>query len=195
MKDKFLENSINFLKKYESYSDYDIEKLRYGLEGVYLTVTKMIVLIILAIIFGHLKEIFIALFLFNIIRYFGFGFHAEKSIECLFLSIFNFILIPEFFLRVDISFKYYLIISCCCIVIFLLFAPADTIKRPLRNKKKRVIRKVLTTITGLLYLIGIIYFKNSYISSLIISSLVAFAIIVNPITYFIFRQPFNNYKN
>ena len=195
MKDKFLENSINFLKKYESYSDYDIEKLRYGLEGVYLTVTKMIVLIILAIIFGHLKEIFIALFLFNIIRYFGFGFHAEKSIECLFLSIFNFILIPEFFLRVDISFKYYLIIACCCIVIFLLFAPADTIKRPLRNKKKRVLRKVLTTITGLLYLIGIIYFKNSYISSLIISSLVAFAIIVNPITYFIFRQPFNNYKN
>lgn len=195
MKDKFLENSINFLKKYESYSDHDIEKLRYGLEGVYLTVTKMIVLIILAIIFGHLKEIFIALFLFNIIRYFGFGFHAEKSIECLFLSIFNFILIPEFFLRVDISFKYYLIIACCCIVIFLLFAPADTIKRPLRNKKKRVLRKVLTTITGLLYLIGIIYFKNSYISSLIISSLVAFAIIVNPITYFIFRQPFNNYKN
>lgn len=106
MKEKFLDFSINLIEKYQNISEGDIPKLRYGLEGLYLTFTKMIVIFLLAIVLGIFKEILILLFFFNIIRFTGFGFHARKSSECLFLSILSFVLMPFLLLRLDISKKY-----------------------------------------------------------------------------------------
>lgn len=195
MKQRFLNSTISFLKSQQSFDLKDEKKLLYGLEGIYLTITKLIVIIGIALILGILKEVLIVMILFNVIRYFGFGFHAEKSSECLFLSIINFVLIPFFFIKVDISLSTSLIISGACIVSFLIFAPADTIKRPLKDKKKRLIRKILTVTTGLVYTGIMLFFNNQYISSLVVSSLLIMTIMVSPITYKIFRQPYNNYKN
>ncbi|MBQ2639676.1 MAG: accessory gene regulator B family protein [Bacilli bacterium] len=195
MKKWFLDKSINFITKYKKYSKKDIEKLKYGLEGLYLTVTKTIVIILLAILLGILKEVIIVIILFNIIRYTGFGFHAEKSYQCLISSIINFICIPLLFLKINISFELKIIISIICIFNYLLFAPADTIKRPLPNKRKRVIRKILTTLIGIIFTILIIVFKNNYLTSLILSSLIIEVIVINPLTYRLFGQPYNNYKN
>ena len=195
MKQRFLNSTISFLKSQQSFDLKDEKKLLYGLEGIYLTITKLIVIIGIALILGILKEVLIVMILFNVIRYFGFGFHAEKSSECLFLSIINFVLIPFFFIKVDISLSTSLIISGACIVSFLIFAPADTIKRPLKDKKKRLIRKILTVTTGLVYTGIMLFFNNQYISSLVVSSLLIMAIVISPITYKIFRQPYNNYKN
>lgn len=195
MKQRFLNSTISFLKSQQSFDLKDEKKLLYGLEGIYLTITKLIVIIGIALILGILKEVLIVMILFNVIRYFGFGFHAEKSSECLFLSIINFVLIPFFFIKVDISLSTSLIISGSCIVSFLIFAPADTVKRPLKDKKKRLIRKILTVTTGLVYTGIMLFFNNQYISSLVVSSLLIMAIVISPITYKIFRQPYNNYKN
>ena len=95
MKQRFLTGTMNFLKKYNSYSDSELKKLQYGLEGIYLTISKTIIILLLAVVLGILKEVLILLILFNVIRYFAFGFHAEKSWECLVLSIFNFIVIHK----------------------------------------------------------------------------------------------------
>lgn len=194
MKHKFLDSSINFLQKYNSYSSNDIKKLRYGLEGLYLTITKLAVIFILSIFLSIIKEVVIVLVLFNIIRYFAFGFHAEKSSECLFLSIINFVLIPFVLLKLKIALSTALIIAGICIVNFILFAPADTVKRPLFDKRKRLIRKVLTIITGLIYILIMILFNNFYFNTLIVSSLIIQVIVISPITYKIFGQPYNNYK-
>lgn len=195
MKQKLLNSTIDFLKSQQSFDVADEQKLLYGLEGIYLTITKLIIIMAIALILGILKEVLMVMILFNVIRYFGFGFHAEKSSECLFLSIINFVLIPFFFINVDISLSTNLIISGVCIFNFILFAPADTIKRPLKDKKKRLIRKILTVITGLLYTGIMLFFNNQYLSSLILSSLLIMTIVISPITYRIFRQPYNNYKN
>ena len=64
MKEKFLDFSINLIEKYQNISEGDIPKLRYGLEGLYLTFTKMIVIFLLAIVLGIFKEILILLFFF-----------------------------------------------------------------------------------------------------------------------------------
>ena len=37
MKSAFLNSSIRFIKSYKDVDDKDVEKLRYGLEGIYLT--------------------------------------------------------------------------------------------------------------------------------------------------------------
>lgn len=194
MKEKFLTSSMNFLKKHNNYSEKEIQKLRYGLEGLYLTITKMIIIFLVAIILGILKETLILLVFFNIIRYFGFGFHAEKSWQCLLLSLLNFIAIPFLFLHIKISIIVKLIICGCVLINILLFAPADTIKRPLKDKKKRLIRKILTFIFGVIYTVLIYIFSKHYISILIMCSLIVMTININPLTYIIFGQPFNNYK-
>ena len=195
MKAIFMNRTISFLKKYCTYSDEEIEKLEYGLEGIYLTITKLIIIFITAALLGIVKEFITLIFLFNIIRYTGFGFHANKSYECLLFSAFCFLIIPIFFINLNLTKFIYILICLFCIFNYLLFAPADTIKRPLINKKKRIIRKIITIIIGITYfLVGLLLF-NHWISSILLSALVIEAIVVNPITYYFFRQPYNNFKN
>lgn len=193
MKDIFLNSCINFITKYNNYTEKDIKKLRYGLEGIYLTLTKTIIILLLSLILKIFFEVIIIIILFNIIRYFGFGFHAEKSWQCLLISIFNFIIIPYILLSININFYLDLVISIVCIVGYVLWAPADTVKRPLKNKNKRLIRKLITTIIGVLFSILSIFLIN--FRSIILSVLIIQFIVVCPLTYIIMNQSFNNYKN
>lgn len=195
MKNKILNKCITFLQKYNNYSEKDLLKLQYGLEGIYLTLTKTIIILLLAFILGIFKEVILVIIFFNIIRFFGFGFHAEKSSECLIMSIINFVLLPLLLLRVPTSLGVDLIISIFCIINFILFAPADTIKRPLFSKSKRIKRKILTTTVGIIYTVILSIFNTNYISSILLSSLLIQVIMVNPLTYLIAGQPYNNYKN
>lgn len=194
MKEVILNKSLSFICKYNNYSDDKLEEISYGLEGLYLTITKLIVIILLSIALGIFKEVFSILILFNIIRYFGFGVHAGKSSECLISSICCFIILPYIFLKIEHTTIEILIIGIICVVNFLLFAPADTIKRPLKNKRKRLIRKTATTLIGIIYIIASIIIKDNTISALFITSVIIEMIMVNPITYMILKQPYNNYK-
>lgn len=195
MKSAFLNSSIKFIKNYNDFSEKDIEKLRYGLEGIYLTVQKLIVIIILSLILGIFKEVLITLILFNIIRFTGFGFHAEKSIQCLFISLFQFVILPYILIQIFIPKVVCLVICFISIVSYILFAPADTVKRPLPNAKKRKIRKWSTVLIGFIYTSLIIIFFNTFITPLLLSALIIEAIVINPLTYMVFKQPYNNYKN
>ena len=194
MKELFLNSTINFLSKYNTYSEYDIKKLKYGLEGIYLTITKLVIIILLSLILNILNDVLLLLVLFNIIRYFGFGFHAEKSSECLFLSIINFVLLPFIFIKIKFPLYISLIICLFCIINFFFFAPADTIKRPLKNKRKRLIRKILTILVAIIYTLLIVFVENDYLTSVLLNALIVQVVMVCPITYMLFRQPYNNYK-
>lgn len=194
MKEKFLDYTINYLKRYNDYSNEELKKLRYGLEGIYLTITKVIVILLVSLLLNIFFEVVIGIILFNIIRYFAFGFHAEKSLECLILSLFNFVLIPYILLNTTSSLLVDGVICGICLILILIFAPADTVKRPLKNKKKRTIRKILTLIIGIVYTILAVLFHKYFISDLLINGLIATSIVISPITYMIFRQPYNNYK-
>ena len=195
MKEKFLNTSINFIGKYYSYDKKGIEKLKYGLEGLYLTLTKIVFTFILALLLGIIKEFFIVLLLFNFLRYFGFGFHAENSSQCLILSSFWFVILPFILLKLNITLNIFIILCFLCIVCIMLFAPSDTIKRPLYNKKKRIIRKILNTILAIIYVSVALILKSNYFYTLILTSLIIEVIVINPLTYKIFKQPYNNYKN
>ena len=194
MKQLFLENSMNFICKYQSISDYDKKKVKYGLEGLYLTITKMVLLTILALLLNMFKEFILVVVFFNVIRYTGFGFHAEKSYQCLLFSTFNFIAIPFLLLHIQLSNFFVYTICAICIFHYLLFAPADTKKRPLSNKRKRIIRKIITVMIGFIYTLMIILLNNTYWTSIILSAMIIQAIIISPLIYRLFNQPYNSYK-
>lgn len=194
MKSLFLNNSLEFLKRYKDYSDEEIDMLLYGLEGLYLTITKLIVILLVSILLGILKQVIIILFLFNIIRYFGFGVHAGKSRDCLISSLSLFVLLPFILLKVSVSKSIILLLGIIDIIIYLIFAPADTVKRPFFNKKKRIIRKIMTILIGILYLVISLIIDNRDLSVMICIAMMIQSIVVCPISYKLLGQPYNNYK-
>ena len=195
MKQKFINNSVKMITSYNpNYTEYDIKKLRYGLEGIYLTITKVAVILAIAALVQNLIQVLLVMLFFNIIHFTGFGFHADKSSVCLTLSIFNFNIISYLLLMTSINTFWFIIISLICIFFFLLYAPADTPKRPLKNKRKRLIRKIITIIIGFIYLALGIFFNNELLTIVLVNALIIQTIVILPLTYKIFKMKYRNYK-
>ncbi len=195
MKEAFLNHSMDFISKNRiDMSDEDKEKLIYGLEGLYMTITKLLIIFLIALALGFIKEFIITLILFNIIRFPGFGFHASKSIVCLISSTILILGLPYLFVNVEVNLIIKLILCLVSVITFIICAPADTYKRPLTNKKKRTIRKVCACTIAIIYSVIIIAFNKSIISDLLLAALMIETVLISPIMYVIFGEPYNNYK-
>ncbi len=194
MKEVILNKSLDFVTQYKNYTEEDKEKLKYGLEGIYLTITKMVVIIGLSILLHMFKEVIILLLLFNILRYFGFGVHAGKSSECLISSILLFIVVPYILLKITFTNTLVLIISSICIPLLFVFSPADTKRRPFPKTKKKLFRKIMTTLLSIIYSGSCLFITDNTLIVLLISSVIAETVMVNPLTYILLKQPYNNYK-
>ena len=175
-------------------SQRDIDKIRYGLEGLYLTITKLIFIIIVSIILGIWKETLLLILIFNGISLTGFGVHAKRSIDCLVSSTLFFILFPIICIKLTIPLIVKIILFIPLTVLIGIFAPADTEKRPLINKKKRKIYKILSIIISIIYMTIAIVIKDNTLSNCFIFAIVIQIIIMLPITYKIFGVSYNNYK-
>ena len=189
MKERFLNNCISFVKS--NNIEIQEEELRYGLEGIYLTFGKFLIIFPLAFLLGIFKEFFLTFF--NIIRYPAFGIHANKSSTCLFSSILILIGIPLLMSNIAISLSVKVAICITTFICFILYAPADTVKRPLTNKGKRVLRKIATCVIAIIYSIIIIIFNNNDISIYLLSGMIIETILILPITYRIYGMPYRNY--
>lgn len=175
-------------------SQKDIDKIKYGLEGLYLTITKLIFIIIISIILGIWKETLLLILIFNGIRLTSFGVHAKRSIDCLISSTLFFILFPIICIKLSIPLIVKVILFIPLTVLIGIFAPADTEKRPLINKKKRKIYKMLSIMISIIYMTIAIVIKDNTLSNCFIFAIVIQIIIMLPITYKIFGVSYNNYK-
>ena len=175
-------------------SQRDIDKIKYGLEGLYLTITKLIFIIIVSIILGIWKETLLLILIFNGIRLTGFGVHAKRSIDCLISSTLIFVLFPIICIKLTIPLIVKIILFIPLTVLIGIFAPADTEKRPLINKKKRKIYKILSIIISIIYMTIAIVIKDTTLSNCFIFAIVIQIIIMLPITYKLFGVSYNNYK-
>ena len=196
MKKKFLNFADNTIRKnYPTISDDDIEVINYGLESVYLTVTKFIVILFISYILGIIGKMFLILIFYNIIRTTAFGIHASKSLYCLISSclfLIGGVYVCEL-LKIDFLLK---VVMCfICIICVYLYAPADTHKRPLVNKKKRIIYKTVSLISSLIFSVLIVVYNESIISNYLLFSMIVAVIMIHPFTYKVFNMPYNNYKS
>lgn len=196
MKKRFLNSIRSKIKQqYPKYTNEKLDEIMYGVEGIYLTVTKTIIIFTLAFLLGIFKELFFLLLTFNIIRLFAFGMHASKSWICLIFSsaifiggafLCKYIIIPE-----NILYILYLMVF----IMVLLFSPADTVKRPLLKRKKRIKFKILSLITVIIYFIISLLINNNLIINYLIIGLIIECILISPITYKVFHMPYKNYLN
>lgn len=192
---RLLVNKVLLLVK-EYYPEYDektIDRIRYGVEAVYLSLTKVVVILCVAFFIGILKESLILLLLFNVLRVTGFGIHASKSWMCWISSSLIFIGCPLLCMYITIPRYIVIILEVFLLINLFLYAPADTVKRPLKNEKKRLIYKVLTCITGVVYLFLSICLDNNFLINSLLFAMVIEVGLTHPLTYKIFKLPYKNY--
>lgn len=195
MKKQFLTKSKNLIIKYNpNYSDEKIEEIMYGLEGLYLTITKIIVLVTLALILKILPEMIILMLIYNCLRVTAFGIHASKSLYCMISSTVIFIGGVYVVKYLTIPYIGQILIATILIIFLYLYAPADTVKHPIINAKRRKRLKLITTSTGIVYLLLIIFLKDNPFTNYLLMGMVTIVLSINPLTYKIFKLPYNNYK-
>lgn len=192
MKDMIVNNSLKLITTYYNFDDRKLKRIKYGFEGLYITLSKLLVTILIGIIFNSFKETILLLLLFGPLKNFGFGIHASKGWQCWITTI-------PVFCGIPILAKYYscnnsmIFIGIISAIIIMIYAPADTKKRPLKKESQRQFYKIMEIIICSLYIYIILNYNNLF-SFLIIHSLIIEAILINPITYRIFKQPYSNYK-
>ncbi|MCI5807090.1 MAG: accessory gene regulator B family protein [Candidatus Faecenecus gallistercoris] len=191
MKEVFLKHSLQLITANKEWDEDSLEKIRYGLEGIYLTIVKLVILLALAIILNIERLFLINLVFFNILRFFAFGVHARNSTQCLITSTVMFIIFPMLSTSIDFPLPVQIIIASICVLLFLLYAPADTHKRPQKNRKKRQIRKAFAVTIAIIYVLLIIMLKD--LSQIILCSLMTETIMILPITYRILGVPYKNH--
>ena len=191
MKEVFLKHSLQLITANKEWDEESLEKIRYGLEGIYLTIVKLVILLALAIILNIERLFLINLVFFNILRFFAFGVHARNSTQCLITSTVMFIIFPMLSTSIDFPLPVQIIIASICVLLFLLYAPADTHKRPQKNRKKRQTRKAFAVTIAIIYVLLIVMLKD--LSQIILCSLMTETIMILPITYRILGVQYKNH--
>lgn len=185
----------NIKKNKPEVNEEQLEIIEYGLESIYLTFTKIIIILALSIILNIFKETILMILFYNVIRLFAFGLHAKNSTSCLITSLLLFIGGTYLSLNLNINIELKIILSIICLILIIIYAPADTEKRPLINKNKRTRFKILSTITSIILTFLIIYLNDNYLSNFMLIGFIEATTMILPITYRLYGLPYNNYKN
>ncbi len=195
MKEYVVKNSLSLIKKYNPTIDQiSLAEIEYGLVGIYLTFSKMIVILLIACILKIIPEVIIFMIVFNIIRTCSFGLHATKSWICLISSILIFILIPIVCQYAILSSNLKLLIGIVTIFFIYKNSPADTYKRPIVDPKRRKIYKLLSTIITIIFTILALCINSNFLSNCFIFAPIVQCFLISPMVYKFFHLPYDNYK-
>ncbi len=194
MKEKFVNSSIKFISKYQECDDLKIKKLNYGLQGIYNLIVKLSIVIIIAIITKTINQTLLFLLFYAGIRTFSYGLHAKSNLACWITTIIIYNIIPYFIKNINFPIYMSYIALIVALISMILWAPADTPKKPLIRKKNRKKCKIISIIVVIIYTIIIFMINNTMITNSITYALIIQSIVINPLTYKITKTQFNNYK-
>ena len=193
MKKKIMNYTMNIIKKNGNYDEDKLAIIRYGLEGLYLTISKIVVIFLLAYILNILKEVIIFLLIYNVIRTTSFGLHATKSWICLLSSTLIFICFPFVCKYIYLTNNIRVILGLILTLFIYKNSPADTHKRPIVNPKRRLFFKYTSTFIAIIFIFCSIFINNNFISNCFIFSLFVQTFMISPSVYKLFNLPYNNY--
>lgn len=193
MKKLIMNHTMNLIKKNGDYDEEKLAVIKYGLEGLYLTITKLIVIFILAYILNIFKEMIIFLLIYNVIRTTSFGLHATKSWICLLSSTFIFIGFPFVCKYIYLTNDFKVILGLILILFIYKNSPADTHKRPIINLRRRMFFKYSSTFIAITFIFCSILINDNFISNCFIFSLFVQSFMIAPSIYKLFNLPYNNY--
>lgn len=192
MRKKVVGKMMDIIQKKHKLDPIKYEQIEYGLVAIYIMITKIFFILVVSYLLGILKETIIFLLIFNGIRLFAFGLHATKSYICLIASTIAFIGLPYIAVNLKLDVYFQIIFGILMILLILKNSPADTYKRPIVSRKRRIFFKTTSTIIAIIYVILSLY-TPTFISNCLLFSLLLENIFISPLTYKIFKLPYNNY--
>ena len=193
MKKRIIGGLMKSISKNNNYSQDELEIINYGLEAIYLLVTKLVIITILAYLLGIFYEFVVFLLIYNIIRLPSFGLHATKSWICLVASTLMFIICPIIATNIYFNSMIRSIVGSFCIWRIFKNAPADTEKRPIISKKRRLAYKYISTFTAIAMVVLSLISSNMFIANSFILALLLQTCMISPHVYKFFGLKYNNY--
>ncbi len=196
MKELFVGKSMSLIKKqYPEYSDEKLAEIRYGLASIYITVSKTIIICLIAFFLGILKELIIFTICHSLLRMTSFGLHATKSWICLVSSALIFLGLTFLSTVITLPLFIKIIVGLIGILLILKNSPADTAKKPIINPKRRLVYKILSTITATIFVILSIFITNNFLANCFLFTLVIQCFFTSKTIYKIFGLSYDNYKS
>lgn len=195
MRNFIIGKQLRIIQKYNHFDKEKLEIIKYGLESIYILITKMIAILTVSYLLGLIKETLIFLICYNFIRMPSFGLHATKSWICLVSSLLVFIILPFGCKVIQISFYLKIIMGLIGLAFIMKNAPADTYKRPIISKKRRLFLKIISSITALCMIIASLFIKNQFLANSLLVAIILQCFMISPTIYHLFKLPYNNYKN
>jgi len=196
MKNLLINASMNSIQKqYPEYSEEKLAEIKYGLLTVYLSISKLILISIIAIILGLFKEFIIFTIFYIFIRMTSFGLHANKSWICTLGSTLTFIIIPFICKNIVIPINIIIIFGIIGILLIFKNSPADTVKKPIISPIRRRNYKIISTSIAITMVITSIISNNTFISNALLLALLIQCFMISPLAYKLFKLPYNNYLN
>lgn len=182
---------INFMISKENLIDEDqVDILKYGLETIYINITKLVVILVFSLLLNILIETTVIIIFLGGLKLFAYGIQMDKSYKCYIFSIFIYCFLPFITKSINIKpFTFYIFLFS--ITSFILFSPSDTKNRPIM--KKRLQKKIISIIILVIYFIIIFLLKNK-IADYILLTIIIESFIITPFIYKIFGFKYNNYK-
>ena len=196
MRKVIINKCMNLIKNYSPELDQvKLDEVEYGLISIYILITKLIVIFILASVIGIFKEVLIFSVIYSIIRTPSFGIHASKSWICLIVSSILFLGIPYICLTTNMSLELKFLLGSIGTIFIFKNSPADTHKRPIVNPTRRKVYKGISTLIAISFTLIAICINNEFVSNCLILALITQCVVISPLTYKLFKMPYNNYKN
>ena len=194
MKDLIIGKQLNVIKKYNNFDDDKLAVIKYGLESIYILITKTIIILLVSYLLGLLKQTVIFLVCYNFSRIPSFGLHATKSWICLVSSLLIFIILPFICTVITIPMYLKIIIGLIGLAFIIKNAPADTYKRPIISKKRRMFFKVCSSIVTIAMILFSLFIEDQFLANSLLFSIILQCFMISPTVYKFFKLPYNNYK-
>lgn len=182
---------INLILRNEKIRDKaKLEMIEYGLEVIYINISKLFFILIVSILLKNLKETTLLIFLLSILKLFAYGIQMDKSYKCYIFSTCIYCVFPFILNFISLK-KYIFYITVFSLCSFILYSPSDTKNRPILDK--RLIKKILSIVVLIIY-IALAFLIKSKIADYFLLVIVIESFIIMPFIYKIFGLPYNNYK-
>ncbi|MGB3366637.1 MAG: accessory gene regulator B family protein [Acidaminobacteraceae bacterium] len=194
----FYDDSINKITNYvvdntKEKTEDEVEILKYGIEVIFMNISKLLVIYLLAFIFGYLIETIFITLIFGYIRSFASGIHVKGFVKCLTfsLAIFIFIIFTRGAFELPLIMK--IMVSIALVTGIWIYSPADTEEKPYLDEENRKKLKRSAIIVSIIYTVIWTTSILGIYSNYFVSTLIAQLILIHPITYKVLGRRYKNY--
>lgn len=196
MEQFFSQKLLNYIKlSIDDKTEEELEIIKYGIEIILFNINKTVIVLAIAYFLGIFKYSVFTLIIFAILRSFASGIHAKNFLTCLIITLFLILGGTYISLIFQLTITMKILVFIPMLYIYYRYSPADTENKPYLNPLVRKQLKLKSLFTICIYFILSIFIENIFFSNIFIHVIWIEALLINPITYKIFKRRYRNYEH